>query len=150
MAEEKTEPKLLLPALNHSRRGDTVMWLVIRVAVGWNLLVHGWGKIMIGSTDGFLKAFADMGFTPPAFWLWGSTAIEFLSGSCSFGSFTALRRRRGDRMLFIFVHLLGGRQRLRLAQARPRIRAAVGLVLLCHCVRGGGPYLLDRKIGREL
>jgi hypothetical protein len=44
MAQANTEPKLLLPALQPLY--DAVIplsWLIIRVAVGWNLLVHGWG-----------------------------------------------------------------------------------------------------------
>jgi hypothetical protein len=52
MAQAQTEPKLFLPALQPFY--DAVVplsWLIIRVAVGWNLLVHGWGKIMIGPTD---------------------------------------------------------------------------------------------------
>src|SRR5579864_696549 len=105
MAQANTEPKLLLPALQPFY--DAVIplsWLVIRVAVGWNLLVHGWGKIMIGPTDAFLKAFADMGFTPPAIWFWGSTAIEFLSGiALILGLFTRVfAAAAAIEMLFIF------------------------------------------------
>ncbi len=71
MAQVQTEPKLLLPFLQPFY--DAVIplsWLIVRLAVGLNLLVHGWGKIMIGPTDAFLKGFADLGFTPPAFWFW--------------------------------------------------------------------------------
>jgi uncharacterized membrane protein YphA (DoxX/SURF4 family) len=49
MAQAPTEPKLLLPFLRPFY--DTVMplsWLIIRVAVGWNLALHGWGKILRG------------------------------------------------------------------------------------------------------
>ena len=62
MPEAPAEPKLLFPFLRPFY--DTVIplsWLVVRVAVGWNLLVHGWGKIMIGPTDAFLKAYSDLG-----------------------------------------------------------------------------------------
>ena len=51
--------------------------------------MHGWGKIMIGPTDAFLKAFSDLGFTPPAFWFWSSFLIEMLGGiSLILGLFT--------------------------------------------------------------
>ena len=59
MAQAQTEPKLLLPCLQPFY--DAVVplsWLVVRVAVGWNLLVHGWNKIMIGPTDAFLKGYS--------------------------------------------------------------------------------------------
>ncbi len=49
-----------------SSRSTTPMlplsWLVIRVAVGWNLFVHGYSKILIGPTDGIPEGFADIGF----------------------------------------------------------------------------------------
>ena len=32
-------------------------WLIIRVAVGWNLFVHGYSKIVIGPTPGFREGF---------------------------------------------------------------------------------------------
>ena len=56
MAQQQTETKLFFSALQPFY--DAVIplsWLVVRVAVGWNLLVHGWGKIMVGPTDAFLK-----------------------------------------------------------------------------------------------
>ena len=61
------EPKLLLPALKPFY--DFVIplsWFVVRAAAGWNLLVHSWGKITVGPASGFLKAFVDIDFTPPA------------------------------------------------------------------------------------
>ena len=67
MIDRYDEPKLLLPALKPFY--DVVIplsWFVVRAATGWNLLVHGWGKIVVGPTPGFLKAFVDLGFTPPA------------------------------------------------------------------------------------
>src|ERR1700751_3512185 len=81
MAQANIDPKLLLPALQPIY--DAVIplsWLIIRVAVGWNLLMHGWGKIMIGPTDAFLKGYADLGFTPPGIWFWTSTVMEPAAG----------------------------------------------------------------------
>ena len=67
MVGSNDEPKLLLPALKPFY--DFVIplsWFVVRAAAGWNLLVHSWGKITVGPASGFLKAFVDIGFTPPA------------------------------------------------------------------------------------
>ena len=55
-------------------------WLIVRVAVGWNLLVHGWGKIMAGPTAAYLKGYGDIGFTPPELWFWSSTVVETTAG----------------------------------------------------------------------
>ena len=130
MAQTQTEPKLFLPALQPFYDAAVPLsWLVIRVAVGWNLLVHGWGKIMVGPTDAFLKAFSDLGFTPPAFWFWSSFLIEMLVICVTYWNsgvgFSWLKRG------YEYVLLWG---------------------LLCFAIalRGGGPYSLDRKLGREL
>jgi putative oxidoreductase len=81
MAQPQTEAKLFFPALRpFYDAAIPLSWLVVRVAVGWNLLVHGWGKILVGPTDAFLKAFADLGYTPPVFFYWSSFLIEMLGG----------------------------------------------------------------------
>src|ERR1700733_4632337 len=82
MAETQTEPKLLLPFLRPFY--DAVIpfsWLVVRIAVGWNLVVHAWGKIMISPPgDAVLKGYSDLGFTPPELWFWTSTSLEMTAG----------------------------------------------------------------------
>ena len=49
---ETAEPKPVLPFLQPFY--DAVIplsWPLIRVAVGWDLIVHGWGKILRGPTQ---------------------------------------------------------------------------------------------------
>ena len=75
MAQASTEPKPLLPALQPFYEAVIPLsWLVVRVAVGWNLVVHGYPKLLNGPSEAFLKAYADLGYTPPAFWFWISMA----------------------------------------------------------------------------
>ena len=147
------EPKLLLPFLRpFYDAARPLSWLIVRGAVGWNLLVHGWGKIMIGPTDAFLKAFADMGFTPPAFWFWGSTAIEFLSGiALILGLFTRVfAAAAAIEMLFIFVTYWEAGNGFAWLKRGYEYVLLWGLVTFAIALRGGGPYSLDRKIGIEL
>ena len=135
MAQAETEPKPLLPFLQ--RFYDAVIplsWLIVRVAVGWNLLVHGYPKLLNGPSEAFLKAYADLGYTPPAFWFWASGLIETLGGiSLILGLFTRFfAAAAAIEMLFHHGHLLG--QRLRLDAPRLRICAAVGAIVLRHRV----------------
>ena len=52
MAQAQTEPKLLLPFLQPFYDAVAPLsWLIIRVAVGWNLLMHGYPKFLNGFTD---------------------------------------------------------------------------------------------------
>jgi putative oxidoreductase len=153
MAEARTEPRPLLPVLQPFY--DTVIplsWLVIRAAVGWNLIVHGWGKIMIGPTDAFLKGFADLGFTPPAFFFWSSFLIEMLGGICIIlGLFTRFfAAAAAIEMLCIFVTYWSSGNGFGWMKRGYEYVLLWGLVSFAIALRGGGPYSLDRKLGREL
>src|SRR5919204_3956930 len=82
MSDAVYGPKPLFPALG--RFYDFAIpfsWLVIQVAVGWNLIVHGWGKIQRGISP-VAPAFTQMGFEPGIFWAWLSTILEFAGGIC--------------------------------------------------------------------
>jgi putative oxidoreductase len=153
MAQAQTEPKLFLPALQPFY--DAVVplsWLIIRVAVGWNLLMHGWGKIMIGPTDAFLKAFVDLGFTPPTFWFWSSFLIEMLGGiSLILGLFTRFfAAAAAIEMLVICVTYWNSGNGFSWMKRGYEYVLLWGLLCFAIALRGGGPYSLDRKLGREL
>ncbi len=151
MAEARTEPKLLLPVLQPFY--DAVIplsWLIVRVAVGWNLVVHGWGKILVGPTPAFLKAFADLGYTPPEFFFWSAFLIEMLGGICIiFGLFTRFfAAAAAIEMLCIFaVYWNNGFGWMKRGYEYVLLW---GLLSFAIALRGGGPYSLDRKLGREL
>jgi putative oxidoreductase len=151
MAQAKTEPKPILPFLQSFY--DAVIplsWLVVRVAVGWNLVVHSYPKLLNGSNDAILKAFGDLGYNPPAFWFWASGFIETFGGiALILGLFTRVfAAAAAIEMLFIFVTYWGnGFGWMRRGYEYVLLW---GLVCFAIALRGGGPYSLDRKLGREL
>jgi hypothetical protein len=60
------KPKLLIPALKpFYDRAIPLSWVIVRFAVGWNLLVHAWISIMIGPMTR-VPIFEKMGFKPGA------------------------------------------------------------------------------------
>jgi len=150
MADEHTEPKLLLPLLRPFY--DAVIplsWLVVRIAVGWNLLVHGWGKIG-GASPAALKAYVDLGFNPPLPWFWGAFAIEFVGGiALILGLFTRFFAAAAaiEMLIITAVYWNTG-----FAWTRRGYEYTLmwGLICFAIALRGGGPYSLDRKLGREL
>jgi putative oxidoreductase len=151
MAQAQSETKLLIPSLqSFYDQAIPLSWLVIRVAVGWNLLVHGWGKIMVGPTDAFLKGYVDMGFSPPAVWFWTSTTIETLAGiSLILGLFTRFFAAAAAIELLIIttIYWANGFSWLHRGYEYTLLW---GLLCFAIALRGGGPYSVDRKLGREL
>src|SRR5262250_2238139 len=80
MADTQTEPRLLLPFLKpFYDRAIPLSWLVIRAACGWNLVVHGWGKVSLGPSA-YINAFVQSGFDPALPWIWAALFIEFFGG----------------------------------------------------------------------
>ena len=133
MAQANTEPRPLLPALQPFYEAVIPLsWLVVRIAVGWNLLVHGYPKLLNGSNDAILKAFADLGYNPPALWFWASAGIETFGRRLAHPGAVHTVFCRGCRHRDAVHHHNVLEQWFRLDAPRLRIRAAVGAVVLCH------------------
>jgi putative oxidoreductase len=153
MAGTQAESRLLFPSFKpfYDAVGP-LSWLIIRVAVGWNLFVHGYNKIMIGPTDAFLKGYADLGFVPPEFFYWSSFLIEMLGGICIIlGLFTRFfAAAAAIEMLCIFVTYWNMGSGFGWMKRGYEYVLLWGLVSFAIALRGGGPYSLDRKLGKEL
>jgi len=122
------EPKLLFPGLKSFYDiAVPLAWPIVRVAVGWNLLVHGWGKVARGPSA-YIRPFVEQGFDPALPWIWSALIIEFAGG------ITLLYWKAG------FSWLNRGYEYTLLW----------GLVCFAIALRGGGPYSVDRRIGVEL
>lgn len=151
MVGSNDEPKLLLPALKPFY--DFVIplsWFVVRAAAGWNLLVHSWGKITVGPASGFLKAFVDIGFTPPAPWFWTALFTETLAGiALILGLFTRFFAAAAAIELLIItaIYWHNGFSWLRQGYEYTLLW---GWICFAIALRGGGPYSVDRAIGKEL
>ena len=144
------EPRLLVPALKSFY--DAVIplsWLVVRVAVGWNLLVHGWGKIG-GPSPRFLQAYVDLGFSPPAPWFWAAFCVEFFGGiALILGLFTRFFAA-AVAIEMLIITLVYWKTGFAWTRRGYEYTLMWGLVSFAIALRGGGPYSLDRKIGVQL
>ena len=151
MADTQTEPKLLLPFLRpFYDAARPLSWLIVRVAVGWNLLVHGWGKIMAGPTAAYLKGYSDIGFNPPDPWFWSSTVVETTAGAALIlGLFTRFFAAAVAIEMLVISCLYWSNGFGWMHRGYEYVMLW-GLVCFAIALRGGGPYSLDRKLGREL
>jgi len=150
MADAQAEPKLLFPFLRpFYDAAIPLAWLIVRVAVGWNLLVHGWGKVMGGPAP-YLKGFADLGFVPAEPWFWSGLVIEAVGGlAIILGLFTRFFAAAAaiEMALITLVYWKTG---FAWTKRGYEYTLMWGLISFAIALRGGGPYSLDRKLGREL
>jgi putative oxidoreductase len=125
-------------------------WPLIRIAVGWDLIVHGWGKVLRGPVQQaalLAKDGTDFGVAFAIFLL----VIELGGGICiALGLFTrffaaAIAIEMG---YLTFWHYWG--HGFSWTVRGYEYVLLWGFVCLAIALRGGGPYSLDRKIGREL
>ena len=149
MADMQAEPKPLLPQLKPFY--DFVVplsWPVIRIACGWNLAVHGWGKVTRGPSA-YVKAFADSGFDS-IFWVWSALAIEFVGGiALILGLFTRFWAAAAAIELAI-ITMIYWKTGFSWLNRGYEYTLLWGFVCFAIALRGGGPYSIDRKIGTEL
>jgi putative oxidoreductase len=136
------EPRLLLPFL----RGfyDIVVplsWPMARLACGFHLIIHGWGKVLRGGT---------VSRSTSAFGIF-LTFIEFVGGICiTVGLFTRFFAAAvAIEMAYLtFVQYWANGYGWR--HDGYEYVMMWGMLAFAISLRGGGPYSLDRKIGLEL
>jgi putative oxidoreductase len=117
--------------------------------VGWNLLVHGWGKVSRGPSA-YVRAFVEQGFDPALPWIWSALIIEFVGGiALIIGLFTRFfAAAAAVEMLVITV--LYWKAGFSWLNRGYEYTLPWGLVCFAIALRGGGPYSLDRRIGVQL
>ena len=144
------EPKLLFPRLESFYDiAIPLAWPIVRIAIGLNLMIHGWGKVSRGPAA-FVKPFSDLGFEPAILWVWGGLIIEFGGGiALILGLFTRFFAAAAAIELLI-ITLLYWKSGFSWLNRGYEYTLMWGLICFAISLRGGGPYSLDRKLGKEL
>jgi putative oxidoreductase len=151
MSETSNDPELLLPFLAPFYRwAIPFSWAVIRVVAGVDFAIHGWEKVvrlpaifaalMQGSTAALGPQFDPVHNIVLVF-------FEFIGGiAIALGLFTRFFAAAAAIELAIITftvfwpHGYHGYE----------YTLWWGLVMFAIALRGGGPYALDRRLGREL
>lgn len=151
MTDATREPRPLLPILtSFYELAIPLAWPLVRFAVGWNLIVHGWGKVLRGPAAQaalLAKDGTDWGI-PLALLL---IFVELVGGVCIvLGLFTRFFAAAiAIEMGFLTFHTYWGHGFSWTGRGYEYV-LMWGIVSLAIALRGGGPYSLDRKIGKEL
>ena len=149
MTELETSPKLFIPALQPLY--DNVVplaWPVVRVACGWNLIVHGWGKVSHGP-EAFAIGFMKLGFGMPFVWL--AMFIEFIGGICiAIGLFTRFWAAAVAVEMAVITFDVYWSSGFSWLNRGYEYTLMWGLIAFAVALRGGGPFSMDRRLGWEL
>ncbi len=146
------QPQLLIPSLAGVYAAVEDLWYpLIRIAPAAILLtLHGWAKILSGPAP-VIGGMAKYGFYPPTLWAYVIIIAETVGAVCvMLGLLTrffaaAIAIEMG--VLAFYVLAPWG------PAYNPSTYQLVltwGFIFLAIALRGGGPYSLDRKLGREL
>ena len=141
-------PRLLLPALEpFYDRVAPLSWLIIRCAVGLILAVHGSGQLVR------IHAYVTHGTVPGGGVLRVCVlaVVEFLGGLCiAAGLFTRIFAPAAAIEMAVITFGVYWANGFSWTVRGYEYTLMWGLLLFAIALRGGGPYSIDRLIGREL
>jgi putative oxidoreductase len=152
MSSER-EPSLLFPALRgFYDRAIPASWFFVRFGVGWVLLVHGYGKVV----RGMAAQAKGLDASVPYFGWWNLplsyllTFVEGLGGLCILlGLFTRFFGAANAIEMGFLTWLYWSNGFSWLNRGYEFV-LLWGFMCLAIALRGGGPWSLDRLIGKEL
>lgn len=147
------EPALVFEGLRgFYDRMIPLSWLVVRLGVGWNLAYHGYGKIVRGMAAQAKQLDVTVPYLssinlPLSYVL---TFVEGLGGLCiMLGLFTRFfAAANAVEMAFLTFGVYWGT--FGWLQRGYEYTLLWGVMCLAIALRGGGPYSLDRLLGKEL
>jgi putative oxidoreductase len=147
---ERTAPRLLIPQLKSFYEwAEPVSWALIRLTAGLMIIPHGWPKLMMGVQATANMALVKRGIAPAEPLAVALITLETLGGLCvALGLFTRFWAAAItiEMSVIVYHHL----PKFGWGQGGYEYPLMWGLVMFAIALRGGGPYSLDRLIGREL
>ena len=152
MNGQGSQTKLIFPGLAgfYASVGDIAVTLV-RVVVGIMFLMHVTGKFKIGAGAVAANIMAKNGLEPALGFAYVTIALELVGGICIvvglFTRFFAAALAIEMAIALWAVHLSKG---YAAGGGGYEYVLLIGVVLFAIAMRGGGPYSVDRMMGKEL
>jgi putative oxidoreductase len=147
-----SEPRPLIPALAPLYAvAPDIAWFIIRVTAGLMLLPHGIPKIFTQGVAAFAAAgLAKRGIEPSLPFAYLIAFLETVGGvMIALGLFTRFFAAAVAIEMAVIAYHVSVRG-FGWAQGGYEYPLFWGLIMFAIALRGGGPYSLDRKIGKEL
>lgn len=150
-ADKGSDPKPMFPALRAVYENVAELyWPLIRVTAGAILLTHGWPKVVAGVQVFAANSLAKRGIEPALFFAYVVVFLETVGAVLiMLGLFTRVIAALLviEFIVIIFVQMPNGYSWINRGYEYPLFW---GLIFVAMVLRGGGPYSLDRKLGREI
>jgi len=148
---EHREPKLIFPGLAGFYAAVSDLWYpMIRIIVGAILLVHGWAKIKTGAT-GIAGYLAKVGIEPSVPFAYVVYINETIGAVCIIlGLFTRFFAASIAIELAVALWIVHYAKGFGASAGGYEYVLMWGIIMFAIALRGGGPYSLDRVIGKEL
>lgn len=146
------EAKLLCPGLAGFYQAMLpIAATFLRIVVGIMFLMHVNTKFHLGADAVAANVFSKNGVEPALMWVYVVMFLELVGGICLivglFTRFVAAALAIEMLVALIFVHLPKGYPA---AAGGYEYVLLIGAVCFVFAIRGGGPYSIDRLLGKEL
>jgi len=148
-----TDTKLIVPGLRgfYDSFAD-IAYTLMRIVIGYIFFMHGWGKVSSAAGAAGVAGFmSKSGLEPGVAFAYAAIFLEIVGGVCIvLGLFTRLFAAAMAiemAVAFLFVH---GSKGFSAGQGGFEYVLLLGIVFVVIAIRGGGPYSVDRLIGKEL
>jgi putative oxidoreductase len=146
------ETKLIYPGLTDFYASwRDITYTLVRIIMGYIMFMHGWAKVTGPGFAGVSGMMTKNSLVPGGAFAGAAMFLETVGAVCLIvGLFTrffaaALAIEMG--IAFLVVHMSKG---FAVGQGGFEYVLLLGVVLLAIAIRGGGPYSVDRIIGKEL
>jgi len=145
--DRSQEPKLLFPGLAGFYTSVSDLWYpLIRIAAGAILFTHGWVKLHAGA-GGTAGVLTKIGFVAPSGFAYVVLFLETVGAACIvLGLFT----RVFAAAIAIELAVISFMVMMPNGWGRMEYTLMWGIIMFAIALRGGGPYSVDRLIGKEL
>ena len=126
---------------------------MIRVAIGAILFMHGWTKLTVTGVAGVAGFFGKIGLPMPELLAYSAIFLETVGCICIiiglFTRFFAAALAIELLIAMLTVHWASGFY-VTVGKSGVEYVLFLGIVMFAIALRGGGPYSVDRMIGKEL
>jgi putative oxidoreductase len=147
MNGQGAEPKLIFPGLAGFYASVSDLWYpMIRIVAGSFFLYHGWGKVAAGQFS-IAPTLVKYGIPAPGLLGYIVVFLETIGAICiilGFGTRVFAAAIAVEMAVIAFV------AKAPLGFAQMELFLLFGVVFFAIALRGGGPYSLDRMIGKEI